>query len=74
MSASAPFRAVVQMLEDCAKGSTLRLATHSRVVEYNGKVFRHLPKHDDIELGHIRKMVRFLQIDRDCVRRHIPNF
>ena len=61
------------MLEDCAPGYTIRLATHSRVVCYGGKTYRSFPKHKDIELGHIRKMVRNLQIDQDCVARHIPS-
>ena len=72
MSATASFRDVRRMLEDCARGFTLRMATHSRVVTYNGRVYRSLPKHDDIELGHIRKMIRYLQIGRDCVAKHIP--
>ena len=51
----------------------MRLATHSRVVAFNGKVYRGLPKHDEIELGHIRKMVRYLEIDRDCAGKQISN-
>jgi len=31
-----------------------------------------MPKFDNIELGHIRKMVRHLQINRDCARQTIP--
>lgn len=73
MSASVSFRSVSKMLEDCAPGAMVRLATHSRVVEYNGKVYRKLPKHDNIELGHIRKLIRNLEIDRDCAAKHIPS-
>jgi hypothetical protein len=68
MSASATYADVERMLKECAKGHTVRLATHSRVVSYNGKVYRALPKFDKIELGHIRKMVRYLEIDQDCAR------
>ena len=46
---------------------------HSRVVQYNGRTYRALPKHDDIELGHIRKMVRYLQVEPDCAAKHIPD-
>jgi len=28
------------------------------------------PKFDDIEVGHIRKMVRFLGIDKECAKKH----
>ncbi|HVM93592.1 MAG TPA: hypothetical protein VMT67_12310 [Terriglobales bacterium] len=70
MSASAAFADVKRMLDDCAKGYTWRLANHSRVVIYNKKVYRSLPKFDDIELGHIRKMVRYLEISQDCAKKH----
>jgi hypothetical protein len=63
---------VSRMLEECARGSTVRLATHSQVVTYGGRVYRSLPKFDKIELGHIRKMIRHLSIDLDCARRHLP--
>ena len=72
MSLSASFRDVERMLKDCAPEFTLRLATHSRVVKYNGKVYPSLPKHKDIELGHIRKMIQYLGIDRDCASKHLP--
>lgn len=70
MSASVPYNQVLRMLEKCAAGFSVRLATHSRVVSFNQKVFRDLPKFDKIELGHIRKMVRHLGIDRQCAQTH----
>jgi hypothetical protein len=72
MSASAAFSAIERLLKDCAPGYAIRLATHSRVVSFNGKVFRELPKPDTIEYGHIRKMVRFLGISTDCAAKHLP--
>jgi hypothetical protein len=72
MSASVSFKDVEAMLTKCAKGSTWRLATHFRIVKYNKKVFRALPKHDSIELGHIRKMIRYLGIDKDCAKTVLP--
>ena len=66
MSASADYADISRMLAECAPGSTVRLANHSRVIIYNKKTYRSLPKHDTIELGHVRKMVRFLEISRDC--------
>jgi len=59
------------MLESCAPGSSVRLATHSRVVTYNDKVYRSLPKFDNIELGHVRKMIRHLGIDLECARKYL---
>jgi len=70
MSATAPLSAVMRMLGECAPGSTVRLATHSRVVTFNKKAYPSLPKFDNIELGHIRKMVRHLGIDWECARKH----
>jgi hypothetical protein len=70
MSASVANSDIQRMLEKCAAGSTVRLATHSRVVTYKGKVFRDLPKFQNIELGHIRKMVCHLGIDPDCAKKH----
>jgi hypothetical protein len=71
MSASVYYKDVERMLNDCASGSTVRLATHSRVVSFGGKVFRELPKFDEIELGHLRKMIRHLGIDKECAKKHI---
>lgn len=38
MSASHSFDDVVKMLEKCAPGYSIRLATHSRVITYKEKV------------------------------------
>jgi hypothetical protein len=59
------------MLKKCANGYTIRLATHSRVISHNGKLFRTFPKFDKIELGHIRKLVRYLGI-MECAKGQIP--
>jgi hypothetical protein len=70
MSASASFDDVKRMLDECAPGYTLRLANHSRVVTFNGKVYRSLPKHKNVELGHVRKMIRHLGINQECAGEH----
>ena len=69
MSASVAYGDVLHMLQDCAAGFTVRVATHSRVVTFNNKVFRDLPKFDKIELGHVRKMVRHLGISKECAQK-----
>ena len=67
MSASASFSDITKMLDKCAPGYTIRRTTHARLVSYGGKVFRDLPKFDDIELGHVRKMCRHFGI-YDCAK------
>jgi hypothetical protein len=42
--------------------------THGYQVRWDGKVFPDLPKHDSMQIGHVRKMVRHLGIDKDCAR------
>jgi len=63
---------VKDMTEKCAPGSTWTPGTHSFKVKYDGRCYPSLPKHQDIEIGHIRKMVRHLQIDRKCATAQIP--
>jgi len=60
------------MLDGCAPGYTIRLANHSRVIQFGGKVYRTFPKHDPVENGHIRKLVRFLEISTSCASKHLP--
>jgi hypothetical protein len=73
VSASVGFDVVAHMLKDCAPGFSWRMATHSRVIVFGALTYRALPKFTDIELGHIRKMIRFLGIAFSCARKHIPN-
>jgi hypothetical protein len=72
MSASTPLSKVEKMLNECAPGYTIRLANHSRVIHFGGKVYRTFPKADPVENGHIRKLVRFLGIDAACAAKHLP--
>jgi hypothetical protein len=72
MSASTALSQVKKMLKECAPGYTIRLATHSRVIHFKNKVFRTFPKHDPVENGHIRKLVRFLEIKPACAVKHLP--
>jgi len=60
MSASVAFKDIVKMLEKCAPGHTIRLANHSRVIKWNNTSYPSLPKFDNIEVGHIKKMARHL--------------
>jgi hypothetical protein len=71
MSASVSFKEVEQMLDTCAPGWTGRFSNHSRVIKYNGMVFRNLPKQGAIEVGFIRSMARLFNI-LDCAKKQIP--
>ena len=72
MSSSARFGDIVKMLNDCAESHELRLTTHFYMVKFNDRVFPTLPKYSDVEIGHVRKMVRHLKIDRECARQYVP--
>jgi hypothetical protein len=72
MSATASRADVERMLKRCAAGYTMRRTTHGYSIKFNGRTYPSMPKFDNIELGHIRKMVRHLQINRDCARQTIP--
>ena len=60
------------MLKQCAPGHVIRLANHSRVIHFAGKLYRTFPKFDIVENGHIRKLVRALEIDASCAAKHLP--
>ena len=59
------------MLDDCAEGYSIRTSIHNRRVTYNDKIYPSFPKHDEIELGHVRSLVRHLGIDKDCSNRFL---
>ncbi len=58
------------MLDGCAAGHSRRRGTHCWLVTYNGKTYRSLPDYANIEIGFVRKMVRFLGINKDCAAAH----
>jgi len=72
VSVSIPFGDVERMLKVCAEGYTIRFATHCHVVTYNGLVFRGLPDYKDLQINHVRKLVRSLQINRECAEAQLP--
>lgn len=67
------------MLDDCAPGHTVVTRVHNYVVRYKERSFPRLPlgahgKRDnpDVEVGHVKQMVRQLELPTDCVKRHLP--
>lgn len=68
-----------RMLDDCAPGHTRKAREHNHLIRFAGRTFSSLPlgKHGkrenpEIEVGHVKQMVRQLAIDLDCVKRHLP--
>lgn len=66
------------MLDGCAPGHTIRRKKQQHWVTYNERTYWRLPTGEhgstnpDIEVGHVRKMIRHLWIDDDCARRLLP--
>ncbi len=69
MSASHTYSSIVKMLEACAPGHSIRLATHSRVISWKTLSYPSFPKADKVEVGHIRKLARHFGI-LDCAKKH----
>jgi len=66
------------MLEECAPGHTLKERTHKWCVMWEGRTFPSMPKgkhgrrtNPTIEMGHVRHMVRQLEISEDCAESKI---
>jgi hypothetical protein len=65
------------MLDQCSPGHTRKLLKHTWCVMWNGKTYPSLPKGEhgagdpDIEIGHVKRMIRALGIDIDCARQLI---
>lgn len=68
MSVSVAFSEIVRMLEQCAPGHTMRLATHFYNVKFRDRHFRQLSKFKMIPVGHVKKMCRYLDI-LDCAEK-----
>lgn len=63
-----------EMLDECAPGYTSQTKEHYIWVTFNENTFRSLPKgrhgakNPEIQVGHIRAMIRFLGIDMECAQ------
>lgn len=66
------------MLDRCADGYQRREQGHFWRVEYRNRVFPALPlgkrksKTPVVEIGVLKKMVRHLELDLDCVFKNLP--
>ena len=69
-----PFTLVYNILQKCADGFDVRIATHSKVIDANGKRYSRFPKYDEIQMSHVKKLFQYLEIDLDCAERNgIPD-
>ncbi|MFO8072729.1 MAG: hypothetical protein R6V85_12730 [Polyangia bacterium] len=65
------------MLKKCAPGYTKKERKHNWLIRYDGKSFPNLPKgahkrrKAEIEIGHVRQLVRLFEIE-DCAAAEIP--
>ena len=72
-------KAIFEMLKDCAPGYAHKEKEHRHWIMYGGKTFRGLPKgkhgsgsRAEIEIGHIKDMVKHLGISPKCANAHLP--
>lgn len=59
---------VLAMLAACAPGFRIELKTHNFFVYYNNLTYPSLPKYEEVEAGHVKKMCRALGI-YDCAKK-----
>lgn len=66
------------MLDACAPGFTSKRKKHHFWISYNGLIFRGMPtgehgeQNPKIEVGHIKHMIRYLGIELECAKKHLP--
>ena len=67
------------MLEKCAGEFRIEAKQHRQWVHCKGLTFRNLPlgghghrRNPEIQIGHIRQMIRLCGIDEDCARSILP--
>jgi hypothetical protein len=65
-------QSVWNMLAVCAPGFSYKAKPHNVWILYNGRTYRGLPKYQEIDVHHVRKMLRHLAVDMECARRHLP--
>lgn len=69
---------VWRMLDACAAGYLKKASREYWTVTFNGKCYRSLPlgqhgrrENPDIETGHVRSLIRHLEISKDCAKNHV---
>jgi len=72
-------RSFFEMMDNCAKGYQAETKKHYVWISFREKTYCTLPSgphqrsgNYEIQIGHIRKAIRFLGIDPTCAKRHLP--
>lgn len=65
-----PIQDVWDMLTACALGHTVQATTHFYCIRYKAKTYPSFPKKRQVDVGHVRKMARHLEI-LDCATKHL---
>lgn len=60
---------ILAMLAACAPGFNIELKTHNYFVYFNKLTYPTLPKYDEVEAGHVKKLARFLGI-YECAKKY----
>lgn len=73
---------VLEMLKQCAPGSDPTPTEHYYCIKFNGRTYPSLPLGEhgpkraklrsEVKVGDVRKMIRFLGIDKACCHKAIP--
>lgn len=72
-----PLNDIFKMLDECAPGHTRKSGDHYWVIIFHGKIYYDLPKGEhgaknpDIQIGHVKKLIRRLLIE-DCAKKYLP--
>ena len=73
------FKDIRRMLDQCAPGAGIAKKKHRHWVRYGGKTYRGLPlgrhgkrENPEIEIGHVRQLIRHLGINEECARQVMP--
>ncbi len=59
------------MLSECAPSHTIDETDHYYRIRFKTKTYPSFPKQLQIDVGHIRKMIRHLEIDMACAKKHL---
>ncbi len=66
------------MLKKCAPGHRVTEQPHSYRIDYGDDTYWNFPlgkrnqKDPEVQLPQVRKLVRHLKLEEDCVRRYLP--
>ena len=71
MSHLVPFNKVQKLLKNCANGHSIRTTKHNKSIKYNNKSYQAFPKHNEIEIGHVKSLIKSLNIDQDCAKKYV---